>query len=273
MKKLTVLAAIIAMLFVTSFPSHAAEMGETNLDFFIVGSDDIAPAPGGRAERIAYLGFRRHEFGIEKPLWQFIEFMIAEDARWAEDNWIFSLMAEAYPDEDLYPESEDDSSSYPTGWVEPPEEIEAPNYPTGWIEPPAEVDAPVSEEGEAESDATESAAEETLANEQEETAVTTEPEAESKQEEVSTATEPEPETEQVGSTETKPENNTQTAAETNRSVMLSPIVINNDQASESIHYIDHIGGFSQIAQYRQTLIRETSCTIKELHTRLKAIVK
>lgn len=228
MKKLAVLATAIAMLSVASFPSHATEMGEAIPSSTIPQPAYIEePVVGGRSERIAYLGFRRHEFGLEKPLWQFIEFMIAEDSHWADNDWIYDLMAEAYPDEDLYPE---------------PEEVETEN------------------------DATESAAEETPANEQEKSSVATEPEAESKQEEASTTTEPKPETEQ-------PENNTQTAAEANRSVILNPIVINNDQTIESVHYIDRIGNFSQIAQHRRTLVREVNYAIRELYTQLKAIVK
>lgn len=228
MKKLAVLATAIAMLSVASFPSHATEMGEAIPSSTIPQPAYIEePVVGGRSERIAYLGFRRHEFGLEKPLWQFIEFMIAEDSHWADNDWIYDLMAEAYPDEDLYPE---------------PEEVETEN------------------------DATESAAEETPANEQEKSSVATESEAESKQEEASTTTEPKPETEQ-------PENNTQTAAEANRSVILNPIVINNDQTIESVHYIDRIGNFSQIAQHRRTLVREVNYAIRELYTQLKAIVK
>ncbi len=243
MKKLAVLATAIAMLSVASFPSHAAEMGEVIPSSTIPQPAYIEkPVVGGRSERIAYLGFRRHEFGLEKPLWQFIEFMIAEDSHWADNGWIYDLMAEAYPDEDLYPE---------------PEEVET------------------------ESDATESAAEETPANEQEKSSVATEPEAESKQEEVSTATEPEAESKQEEASTTtepkpeteQPENNTQTAAEANRSVILNPIVINNDQTIESVHYIDRIGNFSQIAQHRRTLVREVNYAIRELYTQLKAIVK
>lgn len=132
-------AGVLSLSLVAPFTSHAAETGETSIgeppvaevsalapaimvdeNGKIVYSPEEPESPepiedpitieeeevvGGRSERISYLKYRRHEFGLDKPLREFAQYLI-ENEGWAADGWIYELLAEAYPGEDPYPAPE-----------------------------------------------------------------------------------------------------------------------------------------------------------------------
>ena len=132
-------AGVLSLSLVAPFTSHAAETGETSIgeppvaevsalapaimvdeNGKIVYSPEEPESPepiedpitteeeevvGGRSERISYLKYRHHEFGLDKPLREFAQYLI-ENEGWAADGWIYELLAEAYPGEDPYPAPE-----------------------------------------------------------------------------------------------------------------------------------------------------------------------
>lgn len=76
--------------------------------------EEEIPVVGGRSERIGYLKCRRSfDFGLDKPLWEFAQYLIDNEG-WDPNGWIYELLAEAYPDEDPYPTPEPVDPEAPT---------------------------------------------------------------------------------------------------------------------------------------------------------------